>query len=997
MSDVELLAPAGSAACFHAAASAGADAVYLGLKSFNARRGADNFTEEELIQACAYARMRGMRVYVALNTVVLPGEVDEALRCACRAQRAGADALIVQDVGLAAEIARTLPDMRLHVSTQMNVHSAAGVRAAADLGARRVTLARELSVAEIACLAGEAADLGIEVEVFAHGALCVCYSGQCLMSSMIGGRSANRGMCAQACRLPYELRDADAPGERLPAPGDYLLSPRDLCAIDLLRELADAGVASLKIEGRMKSPEYVASVASVYRSALDRLAAEHRDAERRHVASSPDEGATSAEVGGAESSSGEGRVSSVASARRDAPDPACGSAASAGDGSAAPSSGDHRGLVPLVDDDERDELSAVFSRGFTTAYLEGHRGNDIMSYQRPNNRGQFVGRVADVGDRSVVIDARRSIAADDVIEFWTRRGHVALTVAEVVDRGGERCEVGFDPSGSGSSPRVGDRVFRVRRADRAFDDDPLAPRIAVVGQVRLRRSQPLSMEFRPALPHEVPQQADAAASSSSAFDLACARRIARRLSVRFGDDAPAGHAEGDPVEAARTKEVNAEEVRAHVNRLGSTPFALVRLDIDLDEGVGIGFSQLHRCRAEALEELRQALESQAGSPLAQGLPQSQVGLPRAQDAREEPPRADLLRPPAAREEPRREDLPRPPVGSPRAQDAQEGLSQSQDEQGVPRDRESPRFANAAQAASSSAGLSASSDEGCVLSVLVANPSCAHAAQRAGAQMVYVSALNREGDEFSLAGRVMASCDSGDYPSGHVLVMPTVDHDACGFAREVAAGRDAWHGIDATTPVVVESLAGIGRARELGAPFEIGSHVPLTNRLSTTWAHEHGARRIWLSPELTLRQIADVVASSPVPCGLTICGAQELMVTEHCLLMSKGSCDGNCGACRRRRSRHVLVDRKGYEFPVETDVLGRSHLYNSVVLDAVEFLPDLVAAGVQAFMVDATLMDADQTAHAVSRAKRALEMALRNEGALERDPNTTSGHLHRGVS
>ena len=265
---VELLAPAGNMAALHAAVAGGADAVYLGLETFNARRGADNFTLETLREACDFAHLRGVSVYVTMNTIILPDEVGEALECVRQAYRAGADGFIVQDIGLAAEISRTLPEASLHLSTQMNTHNLAGVRAAARLGAERITLAREVSLDEIALLCAAAAEEGMEVEVFAHGALCVCYSGQCFMSSMIGGRSANRGMCAQACRLPYELQNK-ALQKSLPSPGDHLLSPQDLCTVDRVDDLVAAGVASLKIEGRMKSPEYVFAVTSVYRKALD--------------------------------------------------------------------------------------------------------------------------------------------------------------------------------------------------------------------------------------------------------------------------------------------------------------------------------------------------------------------------------------------------------------------------------------------------------------------------------------------------------------------------------------------------------------------------------------------------------------------------------------------------------------------------------------------------------------------------------------------------------
>ena len=267
---VELLAPAGNMAALHAAVAGGADAVYLGLETFNARRGADNFTLVTLREACDFAHLRGVSIYVTMNTIILPDEVGEALECVRQAYRAGADGFIVQDIGLAAEISRTLPEASLHLSTQMNTHNLAGVRAAARLGAERITLAREVSLDEIALLCAAAAEEGMEVEVFAHGALCVCYSGQCYLSAVIGQRSGNRGLCAQPCRLPYS--------------GGYPLSLKDLMLAGHVAELSDWGVSSLKIEGRMKRPEYAAIVTKVYSDLLRehrRPTAEERDILRR--------------------------------------------------------------------------------------------------------------------------------------------------------------------------------------------------------------------------------------------------------------------------------------------------------------------------------------------------------------------------------------------------------------------------------------------------------------------------------------------------------------------------------------------------------------------------------------------------------------------------------------------------------------------------------------------------------------------------------------------
>lgn len=259
-----MLAPAGSYAALVAAVNNGADAGYLGLGALNARRGAANFDLESLAEAARFAHLRGARVYLTANVVVLPEEMPQALEMVDAAWAAGIDAVIVQDLGLLRVLHETLPHVRLHASTQIDAMNPESVLVLSSLGVSRVTLARELPLAGIAACAGS----GIEVETFVHGALCYSYSGQCLTSSMVGRRSANRGMCAQPCRLPYELVAPD--GTVAETPGRYLLSPKDVAGIAHLPQLIEAGVAALKIEGRMKSPEYVAIVTGVYRAALDR-------------------------------------------------------------------------------------------------------------------------------------------------------------------------------------------------------------------------------------------------------------------------------------------------------------------------------------------------------------------------------------------------------------------------------------------------------------------------------------------------------------------------------------------------------------------------------------------------------------------------------------------------------------------------------------------------------------------------------------------------------
>ena len=256
----ELLSPAGSPEAVIAAVQNGADAVYMGMGNFNARRGAKNFTDEEFERAVRYCRIRGCKVYVTLNTLINDREVESALDSARLASECGADGIIIQDLGLAAAVRQYLPDIPLHASTQMSIHNLAGVEAAAELGLTRAVLARELSLDQIRYITQNAP---IETEIFVHGALCFCHSGQCYMSALIGQRSGNRGMCAQPCRLQYSL------GGRM---DDHPLSLKDNCLIDRLQEIEDAGVACIKIEGRMKRPEYTAIVTRIYANALK----EHR-------------------------------------------------------------------------------------------------------------------------------------------------------------------------------------------------------------------------------------------------------------------------------------------------------------------------------------------------------------------------------------------------------------------------------------------------------------------------------------------------------------------------------------------------------------------------------------------------------------------------------------------------------------------------------------------------------------------------------------------------
>ncbi len=258
---VELLSPVGDFECLKAAVQNGANSVYFGADIFSARAFATNFSLEDLEKAIQYAKIRGVKTHLTLNTLVTDTEFESAMNVAKKAYEFGIDAIIVQDLGLAMALMRAFPDLPIHGSTQMTVHNLNGALELQELGFKRVVLARELSVNEIDYICK---NTNIEIETFIHGALCISYSGQCLFSSMLGGRSGNRGKCAGPCRLPFELLENNKTIN-----SGYLLSTRDLCGLEFIPDLIRAGVKSFKIEGRMKSPEYVATVTRIYRKYID--------------------------------------------------------------------------------------------------------------------------------------------------------------------------------------------------------------------------------------------------------------------------------------------------------------------------------------------------------------------------------------------------------------------------------------------------------------------------------------------------------------------------------------------------------------------------------------------------------------------------------------------------------------------------------------------------------------------------------------------------------
>jgi len=361
----ELLAPAGDWDCVRAAVENGADAIYFGLEKFNARMRADNFTAADLPKLMEFLHRRGVRGYVTLNTLVFENELADAEKYLRTMISAGVDAVIVQDAGICRLIRRLSPDFPIHASTQMTISSAAGVEFARELGCCLVVLARECSIKEIEKIQATAnsqpstLNPQLPLEVFIHGALCIAYSGQCLTSEALGGRSANRGECAQACRMPYELV---SDGKLVPL-GDrkYLLSPQDLAGLEVLPELIRAGVASLKIEGRLKSPEYVANITRIYRNALDQLS--------------------------------EGRVTRV------------------------PNSPREESGTRVTRPSDRYDMEMAFSRGLHTGWFGGTNNQQLVHARFGKKRGEYLGEVARVLRDGVVIRLEGPLKPGDGVVF----------------------------------------------------------------------------------------------------------------------------------------------------------------------------------------------------------------------------------------------------------------------------------------------------------------------------------------------------------------------------------------------------------------------------------------------------------------------------------------------------------------------------------------------------------------------------------------------------
>ena len=498
MSKVELLSPAGDLECLKVAIQNGADAVYFGAEEFNARVNGRNFNREELVEAIEYAKLRGVKTHLTLNILIKNDEFEDAIRLVEFAYNSGIDAVIIQDLGLAKKVIELFPDLEVHSSTQMTIYNLDGVKKIKDLGFSRCVLARELSINEIENICK---NTDIDIEVFIHGTLCICYSGQCLMSSMIGGRSGNRGRCAGTCRLPYTLLKDNQEQAK-----GYLLSSKDVCTLDIIPELINAGVKSFKIEGRMKSKEYVGIVTSIYRKYID-------------LAESKDE--------------------------------------------------------YKVDEKDREKLMQIFNRGgFSTGYLKGKLGKDMMYIKKPNHIGIPVG---------------------EVIGYNSNKGYVKVKLAKELNLGDSiaicdsSCKISELMKGNNNikSANKGEIVIlgrikgKIKNGDKVYRTvlDKLNKEIVQISgkenikrpidaKIYLKEDEQLKLEIKD---------------------------LWTGLEVIVKEETKVNKAENNGISKQRIEE--------QLSKTGNTPFGIRQIEIVSDDNVIVPISTLNSIRRNALEEL----------------------------------------------------------------------------------------------------------------------------------------------------------------------------------------------------------------------------------------------------------------------------------------------------------------------------------------------------------------------------------------------------------
>lgn len=850
---MELLAPAGSFEAFKAGVENGADAIYLGGKSFSARASAANFDEEELRRAVQYAHERNVKVYVTVNILIADQEFPELIDYLFTLYDIGVDALILQDIGAVELIQSVLPEIERHASTQVTVNTSWGAKHLEGLGLQRVVLARETSAEEMKVISEKTI---LDMEIFVHGAICVCYSGQCLMSSFIGGRSGNRGRCAQPCRMTYQLVNEDRADTLKEANlGEHLLSPRDMNLVDEITLLKESGVYSLKVEGRMKRPEYVATVTRVYRQALDYVLAEDQT---------------------------------------------------------------QSGLT-AIGDEERRELLQIFNRDFTQAYLKEHPGAEMMSYMRPNNRGIRLGRVLQVKNDRIELKLEAALNPGDGLDFWTSRGHEGITVStiwrgqeEVAEgRPGEHVWIEF----TGTKVRTGDRVFKT------YDELLMAKARLSFQEGKEQRKRPLKAKL------------SGTVGEYLTLEIQEGERLSKVQSA-------------NPAQQARKRPLTQEYAFQQLNRLGTTPFYLEELVLELQGEVMLPVSELNEMRRQAVEELLQ--EEEPRHPLARAAYDQRVRDWKKKIAKE-----------------------------------QEHIIHGQSLQS----RENIHHSRKKQARPDSQSTAANR-----LTVSVSDLDSVRAALQAGARRIAMGGerwRSRKGMTLEEIRAGFEICQK--YEAQALWRLPRILNEGQSIQLQKALQKiKDW---DNRPEILLNNLGQLELLKDIDPEwgFETDFSLNVFNQASLAYWLRQGAQTVTLSPELEHHQLEQF--KSWPRTEILVFGDLEMMVSEYCPVGATlgGKKGKHCSAPCVHES-HYLRDRMKYDFPIETDLDCRMHLFNAKRLNLYKELGEIAKMGVGNIRLQLNRAKPEQIRDTVRVFLEGWEKALQGERIREQEAEEVSSYL-----
>ncbi len=509
----ELLVPAGDFDCVRAGVQNGADCIYFGANLFSARANAKNFDLAELKEAIRYCKIRNVKTNLTLNTLLTDSEFSDAIELAKNAYEFGIDAIIVQDLGLAKYLINNFPNLEVHASTQMSVHNLEGVLELQKLGFSRVVLSREVSLSEIEYIRK---NCSVDLEIFIHGALCISYSGQCLFSSLVGGRSGNRGKCAQPCRLPYELLENDKKIDN-----GYLLSPRDLSSLELLPNLIKLGINSFKIEGRMKTPDYVATVTKIYRKYID-LACSGENFE--------------------------------------------------------------------IDENDKHDLAQVFNRGgFSSGHLKSEANKNLIFPEKSNNMGLYLGNLSNYNPSNghITLKLNEELSVGDTISIEGETGSYTVSELMIKNTNFKTCTPGqiVTLGRMKGNIKVGAKVYKlsskqlIENCMKTYKENTELKKIPINLFANIEKDEPIVLTATANIPP-----------------------FYNNITVCVKSDIVPDAATNSPI----TK----ERVTSQFNKLGSTPFKIDRINVNLGDNLHISsISELNNLRRTVISQLEDAVMS----------------------------------------------------------------------------------------------------------------------------------------------------------------------------------------------------------------------------------------------------------------------------------------------------------------------------------------------------------------------------------------------------